>query len=187
MQHGHLGAHKSSELGVFGPGVTNSGLWRHLLVDVNDARDWEALYRNAVPRVYPALLATLRDPELAEDALHEAFATGLKRPPATSENLPGWLFRVALRRARLRRWGFISLRGHEQGAAADEIGAMLDRMEAGRLLALLTERQRALVVAHYYLGLTQAETASLFGVRPGTVSATIAKALTRMRKGATSA
>ena len=57
-------------------------------------------------------------------------------------------------------------------------------MEAGRLLALLTERQRALVVAHYYLGLTQSETASLFGVRPGTVSATIAKALTRMRKGA---
>lgn len=147
-------------------------------------RDWELLYRTAAPRVYRALLATLRDPELAEDALHEAFAQGLKRTPATSENLPGWLFRVALRRARRRRWGFISLGGQEKRAAADEIAALLDRLEAGRLLALLTERQRALVVAHYYLGLTQAETAQLFGVRPGTVSATIAQALTRMRKGA---
>jgi RNA polymerase sigma factor (sigma-70 family) len=154
---------------------------------VDDARDWEVLYRNAVPRVYRALLATLRDPELAEDALHEAFAEGLKRPPATNENLPGWLFRVALRRARRRRWGFISIHGQEKRAAADEIDAVLDRLEAGRLLALLTKRQRALVVAHYYLGLTQAETANLFGVRLGTVSATIAKALTRMRKGATNA
>ncbi len=145
------------------------------------------LYRNAVPRVYRALLATLRDPELAEDALHEAFAEGLKRPPVTSENLPGWLFRVALRRARKRRWGFVSLHGHEKRTTADGTDAVLDRLEAGRLLALLTERQRALVVAHYYLGLTQAETANLFGVRPGTVSATIAKALTRMRKGATNA
>lgn len=147
-------------------------------------RDWELLYRKAAPRVYRALLATLRDPELAEDALHEAFAEGVRRPPATTENLAGWLFRVALRRARRRRWGFIPLSGHEQRAAADEIAALLDRLEAGRLLALLTERQRALVVAHYYLGLTQSETAQLFGVRPGTVSATIAQALTRMRKGA---
>ena len=171
----------------FEAGVRNPRPPRHSLVEVDNAQDWEVLYRNAVPRVYPALLATLRDAELAEDALHEAFAEGLKRPPATRENLPGWLFRVALRRARRRRWGFISLRGQEKRAAADEIGALLDRMEAGRLLALLTERQRALVVAHYYLGLTQAETANLFGVRPGTVSATIAKALTRMRKGATHA
>ena len=149
--------------------------------------DWTTLYRNAVPRVYRALLATLRDPGLAEDALHEAFAEGLRRPPASAENLPGWLFRVALRRARRRRWRFASLHGQEQRAATDELDAALDRLEAGRLLALLTERQRAVVVAHYYLGLTQAETANLFGVRPGTVSATIAQALLKMRKGATHA
>jgi RNA polymerase sigma factor (sigma-70 family) len=153
-----------------------------------DARDdWTTLYRNAVPRVYRALLATLRDPALAEDALHEAFAEGLRRTPASGENLPGWLFRVALRRASRRRWGFAPLRGQEKRAAADELDAVLDRLEAGRLLALLTERQRAVVVAHYYLGLTHAETADLFGVRPGTVSATIAQALSKMRKGATHA
>ena len=88
-----------------------------MVVDV--APDWELLYRNAAPRVYRALLATLRDPELAEDALHEAFAEGVRRPPATTENLPGWLFRVALRRARRRRWGFLSLSGQEKRTAAD--------------------------------------------------------------------
>lgn len=146
--------------------------------------EWEALYRNAVPAVYRGLLATLRDPALAEDALHEAFAEGLRNPPARNENLQGWLFRVGLRKARRQRWPFSSLSGYETLAAAEGITELLDRLEAGRLLALLTERQRALVVAHYYLGLTQAETATLFGVRPGTVSATIAQALARMRKGA---
>ena len=151
---------------------------------MTDAREWEALYRSAVPRVYRALLATLRDPAAAEDALHEAFAEGLRRPPAHAANLPGWLFRVALRRSRRRRWPFLPLSPQTQ-ASTDELAAVLDRLEAGRLLALLTERQRALVVAHYYLGLTHAESAALFGVRPGTVSATIAQALARMRKGAT--
>lgn len=60
---------------------------------------------------------------------------------------------------------------------------MLDRLEAGRLLSLLTERQRAIVVAHFYLGLTHEEVARLVGVRRGTVGATIAQSLKRMRAG----
>ncbi|HEY8655759.1 MAG TPA: sigma-70 family RNA polymerase sigma factor [Candidatus Limnocylindria bacterium] len=146
--------------------------------------DWETVYRSAVPRVYRALLATLRDPEVAKDALHEAFVEGLRRPPPREDNLPGWLFRVALRSARRRHWPLSAVARREHGAAKDDIAALIDRLEAGRLLALLTERQRALVVAQYYLGLSQAETAALFGVRSGTVSATIAQALARMRKGA---
>ena len=146
------------------------------------AAGWEELYREAVPRVYRALLATLRDPRVAEDALHDAFAEGLRRPPPRHENLAGWLFRVAVRRARRHRWLFARL-GASERARVDEIEALLDRLETGRLLSLLTERQRAIVVAHYYLGLTHAETAQLFGVRAGTVSATIAQALARMRKG----
>ena len=148
-----------------------------------DRAEWEALYRTAVPRVYRALLATLRDAARAEDALHDAFEEGLRRPPARSENVAGWLYRVALRHAHRRPWRFLRvLDARAAVSPADDIGTLLDRMEAGRLLALLTERQRAIVIAHYYLGFTHAETAELFGVRPGTVSATLAKALVRMRK-----
>lgn len=59
----------------------------------------------------------------------------------------------------------------------------LDRLQAGRLLGLLTERQRAMVIAQYYLGLDQAEIGRLFNVRRGTVAATLAQALQRMRRG----
>jgi RNA polymerase sigma factor (sigma-70 family) len=125
----------------------------------------------------------MRDRAAAEDALHDAFAEGLRRPPLQSDNVAGWLFRVALRKAHRRRWTFFSLSA-VQPDPHDDVARILDRLEAGRLLALLSERQRAIVVAHYYLGFTHAETAELFRVRPGTVSATLAKALASMRKEA---
>ncbi len=113
-----------------------------------DRTEWEALYRSAVPRVYRALLATLRNPQAAEDALHDAFAEGLRRPPSRSENIAGWLYRVALRGAHRQRWRFLRLeRAPQTAEPVDDIAATLDRMKAGRLLALLSERQRARVSA----------------------------------------
>jgi RNA polymerase sigma factor (sigma-70 family) len=54
-------------------------------------------------------------------------------------------------------------------------------MEVGRLLSGLSERQRAMVVAQYYLGLDHREIARQFGVATGTVSATLSQAKARMR------
>jgi RNA polymerase sigma-70 factor (ECF subfamily) len=147
---------------------------------------WEQIYLADAPRVFRALVATLRDRDAARDALHEAFLEGLERPPARDDNLAGWLFRVALRKSRRGPYRPL-LSGIADAlwpaAAHDELAAALDRLEAGRLLALLTERQRAIVVAQYYLGLEQAEIARLFNVRRGTVAATLAQALQRMRQG----
>src|SRR5438046_10434956 len=66
---------------------------------------WERLYKEEFPHVYRALVVVLRDRELALDALQDAFTEGLRHPPRDDENLPGGLFRVALRPARrgLRR------------------------------------------------------------------------------------
>lgn len=151
-----------------------------------NAERWERLYREEAPRVFRALLATLRDRDAARDALHEAFLAGLERPPARDENLAGWLFRVALRKSRRGPYRPL-LSGIADAlwpaAGNDEIARALDRLEAGRLLQLLTERQRAIVIAQYYLGLEQAEIARLFNVRRGTVAATLTQALARMRRG----
>lgn len=144
--------------------------------------DWEELYTQCFPRVYRAVLATVRDRELAKDALQHAFLEGLRRRPPHDENLVGWLFRVAIRKAR-REPRLFPLVGLGPREANDPTEELLERLETGRLLSMLTRRQREIVVAHYYLGLTHAETAQLFGLRPGTVSATIAQALGRMRKG----
>ena len=136
--------------------------------------------------MFRALLATLRDRDAARDALHEAFLEGLQRPPGHDANLAGWLFRVALRKAGRGPYRPL-LSGLAEvlwpSAARDELADALDRLEAGRLLQLLTERQRAMVVAQYYLGLDQAEIGRLFNVRRGTVAATLAQALQRMRRG----
>jgi len=144
---------------------------------------WGELYDRAFPTVYRALVAATFDPERALDGLHDAFEEGLRHPPAEDRNLEGWLFRVALRKT--RRGIFRSKRETALGerAAGDDVVTILDRLEVGRLLGMLTERQRAIVVAHYYLGLTQEEIAAGLGVRRGTVSATVSQSLARMREG----
>jgi RNA polymerase sigma-70 factor (ECF subfamily) len=141
---------------------------------------WETLYRHAFPDVYRAVLAVVRDPDIALDAVQDAFEIGLRTPPATDANLTGWLFRVAVRRA-LR----VRLRKPPRQlppAELNEIDQALTRIETTRLLELLTARQRAIVVAHYFLGLRQEEIASLLGITRGTVGATISQALARMRE-----
>jgi RNA polymerase sigma factor (sigma-70 family) len=60
--------------------------------------------------------------------------------------------------------------------------AVIQRLEVGRLLALLTERQRAIVVAQYYLGRPKQEIAEALGVGRGTVSATVSQSLARIRE-----
>ena len=144
---------------------------------------WEELYDRAFPQVYRALVAATLDRERALDGLHDAFEEGLQHLPSDDRNLEGWLYRVALRKTRRGL-----LRALREGFATDlpaddPSAAVLQRLEVGRLLALLTKRQRAIVVAHYYLGLSQQEIAAAVGVRRGTVSATVSQSLARMRKG----
>jgi RNA polymerase sigma factor (sigma-70 family) len=90
---------------------------------------------------------------------------------------------VALRKTRYGRLRRIREMRLTELSSADPSGAIVQRLEVGRLLQLLTERQRAIVVAHYYLGLSQDEIADSLGIRRGTVSATVSQSLTRMRRG----
>ncbi len=139
------------------------------------AERWGELYDRAFPQVYRALVAATLDRERALDGLHDAFEEGLRHPPPR-------LYRVALRKARR---GFLRIFRETRmtdSASEDPTVAVLQRLEAGRLLSLLTFRQRAIVVAHYYLGLSQQEIAEALGVRRGTVSATVSQSLARMRK-----
>lgn len=142
--------------------------------------EWEDLYRSAFRRVYPALAVTLMDRDAALDALHDAFAEGLRRPPADRRNVEGWLYVVALRKGRRRfRLPFATL--VDLPVADRGIDEVLQRDEVGRLLARLSKRQRAIVVSHYFLNQTQEEIARDLGVSRGTVSATISQSLARMR------
>jgi RNA polymerase sigma factor (sigma-70 family) len=144
---------------------------------------WGDLYDRAFPNVYRALVAATLDRERALDGLHDAFEEGLRNPPADDRNLEGWLYRVALRKTRRSLLRVFRERPMTEISSEDSTLAVLQRLEVGRLLVLLTERQRAIVVAHYYLGLSQEEIAEALGVRRGTVSATVSQSLARMREG----
>jgi RNA polymerase sigma factor (sigma-70 family) len=155
-------------------------------VDLSRDRErWSALYRDGFPRVYRALVASLFDRDAALDALHDAFEEGMRDPPRDDRNVEGWLYRVALRKAR-RSWRRSARNVTLEFAptTSDGVDRTLDRLEIGRLLAMLTDRQREILVAHYYLGLRHDEIASLLAIRPGTVAATINQALGKMRKEA---
>jgi RNA polymerase sigma factor (sigma-70 family) len=143
---------------------------------------WEAIYRRSFPRVFRALVATLFDGEASRDALQQAFLVGLERPPQ-DRNPEGWLYKVALRHARRPSRVLTGFLPRPAGTESDEL-RLLRRLEVGQLLSLLTERQRSIIVAHYYLGFTQVEIASLLNVSRGTVGATISHALARMRQEA---
>ena len=143
---------------------------------------WQELYDRAFPQVYRALVAATLDRDRALDGLHDAFEEGLRRPPPDDRNLEGWLYRVALRKARRGLFRARREAPLTELPSEDPTSSALHRLEVGRLLALLTERQRAIVVAHYYLGLSQEEIAAALGIRRGTVSATVAQSLARMRK-----
>ena len=153
-----------------------------------DRERWSAVYRDAFPRVYRALVAASFDRDAALDGLHDAFEEGLRKPPPDQRNIDGWLYRVALRKAR-RAWRRSARDVPLEFApsVADTSARTLERLETGRLLAMLTARQREILVAHYFLGLRHDEIADSLGIRPGTVAATINQAITRMRKVVTSA
>lgn len=143
---------------------------------------WQELYSRAFPQVYRALVAATLDRDRALDGLHDAFEEGMRHPPADDRNLEGWLYRVALRKTRRGLFRTARETVMTERAADDPTIRLLRRLEVGELLAILSERQRTIVVAHYYLGLSQEEIAAALGIRRGTVSATVSQSLARMRE-----
>ena len=143
--------------------------------------EWLRACEACYPKVYRALVAMGASPEDAADALQDAFEDALREHGAVTKP-EGWLFVVASRTWKRHRWRsrifrpLAALRGvahlaHREG----EIDLLVE-------LAKLTERQRTVMVSRYVLGLTQAETAELLDVAPGTVAATAHQATSLLRE-----
>jgi RNA polymerase sigma-70 factor (sigma-E family) len=71
-------------------------------------------------------------------------------------------------------------------ASHDPSGATLDRDQLVRALALLTPRQRRIVVLRHLVGLPEAEVAAELGVSLGTVKSTASRGLATLRTTLTS-
>lgn len=142
---------------------------------------WDEVFRSLYPRLFRSLIAIGAKPEEAEDSLQDAFVQALRQRDHI-ERPEAWLFVVAVRswrRRRIRNAIFRPLSLLDGRHAQPPDGQVLTVLSE---LARLPLRQRQVIIARYYLGMTQEETAELLGVARGTIAATATQARTRLRR-----
>lgn len=145
---------------------------------------FEAFYLREHAGLCRALAFSLRDDDLAAEAVDEAMARAYARwrQVSTYERPAAWVYRVArnwaISRTR-RRWRTVGdpplpEEGREGPEPADE--------RLASALAALPEPQRAVVVLRYHLDWSTEQVAGALGVPPGTVKSRLSRALTALRE-----
>jgi RNA polymerase sigma-70 factor, ECF subfamily len=151
-------------------------------------------------RLFRLALGYLRNPDDAQDVVQEAFVKAYQNAPRWDGSVEAgpWLSRVAVnlsidrwRRNRRRLATFSPLADDDRavslagpGPGPDEGVASRERRErVERLLAVLPERQRAVVVLRHYQDMSLEEIAQTLGMRLGTVKSSLHRALGRLRDG----
>jgi RNA polymerase sigma-70 factor (ECF subfamily) len=137
----------------------------------------ERVYRDEGPRLWRSLLAFTSDPDVASDAVAEAFAQLLRR--GSDVRVPErWVWTAAFRIAtaemgRRRTLAPMALdAGYELPDAVDDIVAAL---------AQLPRAQRLAVVLHDYADRPTSEVASILGVTKTTVHVHLSRGRKRLR------
>jgi RNA polymerase sigma-70 factor, ECF subfamily len=150
-------------------------------------------------RLYRIALGYVRNPDDALDVVQEAFVKAYQNATRWdgSAGAGPWLSRIAVnlsidrwRRNRRRQATFSPLADGDHapslaGSAPDPAGSVLGRERRERLdraLAVLPEKQRAVVVLRHYQDLSLEEIAETLGMRLGTVKSSLHRALARMRE-----
>ncbi len=151
------------------------------------ALDWDRVFQTHYRSLYRALVGATGRTDGVDDAIQDAFAQGLRgKMPGDVRSVEGWLFVVALnriRRTQRRGMRFVPLRRQDQ--TTDAIDAATMRVDVLARLETLSTRERELLVAKFYVGLTQDELAKALGISRGTVSSAISRAAARFRAGGT--
>jgi len=145
---------------------------------VSATQELEAVYRQEGDRLWRALVAFSRDPEVASDAVAEAFAQAMRRGSAISD-LPAWVWRAGFRIAagELTRRPMTFDRIPERGylpATAD-----LDLLHA---LAQLPDKQRAAVILFYYADAPVREISRRTGMSQLSVRANLSRGRKRLKE-----
>ena len=144
---------------------------------------WSRSYAELWPRLVRAVAASVGTYSGVEDAVQEAFLVALSTDQSTIGNLGGWLYTVALRSIRRsrRRDAIARALGLRVPRPPHELDAAIERVDLLASLARLPERERELLIAKHYFGLTQDELADGLGMRRGTVSAALSRAAAKLR------
>lgn len=142
----------------------SGGLLRTAYLLAGNLADAEDLLQTALARTY------LRYDRIRDPGALEAY---VRRTLLTTQ-LSVW-------RRRRRGAEYPSAAPPERGAEEPGYGAAADRDALWQALGRLGPRQRAVVVLRYYEDCSEAETAALLGISPGTVKSQAARALSALR------
>jgi RNA polymerase sigma-70 factor (ECF subfamily) len=138
----------------------------------------EAVYREDGPRLWRALVAYTADPELASDALAEAFAQAIARGEAIRDQ-PAWVWRVAFRVAA----GDLKERRRREPLSVEPSYELPDPLtHVVDALRQLSPNQRLAVVMHDYADRTTDEIARVLGARRATVHVHLSQGRRRLRR-----
>ena len=144
---------------------------------MSQAHDIDELYRAEADRLWRSILAFCGQPDVASDAVAEAFAQLIRRGDEVRRPR-GWLWKsaFAIARGELKRRSSVDEFVEEQAVPTTEPAWQLRRC-----LAMLPETQRAALVLHHYAGYPTAEVADLIGSTPAAVRVHLYRGRRRMR------
>lgn len=154
---------------------------------IDPDRGLRELYEREYPRLLRALTAMGGDSDAAEDAAQEAFVKAHRHGLDRIERPAAWLLVVGTRELFHQRRRVVRERDRwaavpESGTATAPYDAAADRADLLAALRELPKRQRGMVVARFYYGMSYDEIAGAFGVAGGTVGATLHHAIAKLRQ-----
>lgn len=167
------------------------GTFQGVRVSFDLMADLEGLYRRHVGAAMKAAWLVSADAAMADELVQEAFVRcagrigQLRDPTAFGGYWQKAVLRLAANDARSRLY---ERRLSERLAARQATDSVRDPAADSDSRLLLSEaldglpvRQRAVLIARFYLDLSEADTATALGMRLGTVKSTCARALKAMR------
>ena len=135
-------------------------------------------------------VGVLRDPQLAEDAVQQAFLDIWRdlRRLRDPEKFEGWSYRLLVRacyseaRCRSKRGHDAELLPTHQPLAPDEYRGVLHRDQLERAFDELSLEHRAVVVLHHLMDMTLEQVAATLDLRLGTVKSRLSRARAALRE-----
>ncbi|HEX7345882.1 MAG TPA: RNA polymerase sigma factor [Candidatus Limnocylindrales bacterium] len=143
----------------------------------------------SIARLEAVARLILRDPELARDAVQDAYIRAWRDLPGLRDpdRYDAWLHRLTVNasldvvRRRRRRPVEVELEPMSPAIVGDESGHVADRDVLERGFRRLKPEQRAVLVLHYYLGMPASAVADALDIPFGTAQSRLHRALSELR------
>ncbi|MFP3913773.1 MAG: RNA polymerase sigma factor [Actinomycetota bacterium] len=145
-------------------------------------RDFESFYRSQWESVYRPLAVTLRDADLAREAVDEGMIRAYRhwRKVRGYRNQAGWVYRVSF------NWAISQMRRRKREVfvrrpVEDPQPAHHPPVDLYDALSALDLKHRAVIVLRYLLDWSEEDVADALGIAPGTVKSRLSRAMDKLR------